>query len=281
MRSQWCREHIDEAALNCGLGKDTVSDVKKAAAFCVDHQDMSDCSTRSLMALIDIRDDPVREKAISSISKSLESGKHPLTGQILKDKRLTEREIKKVIEKAELEVRGELSKKYAENRKNKSVMAPIAPVSLPPSLPDDAPMTEKIKRDNLLLEIHGAAKPVQSNFDIVQQDAAVKFYNTCLTLDQQRKVTWKAGATVLESLLYAINHFEKEQDTFVVTETPGTVKTIGQYAARAKLSNKKPEAQDKQEKSPADFKKFVRNEARRKKRKEVPIPTGKHQAGGH
>ena len=119
MRSQWCREHIDEAAEKCGLGKDTVSDVKKAAAFCVDHEEYSNCSTVAIMALIDIRDDPVREKAISSISKAFDSNKHPVTGQILKDKKLTEREIKKVIEKAEMEVRGELSKKYAEQRKNK------------------------------------------------------------------------------------------------------------------------------------------------------------------
>lgn len=126
MRSQWCREHIDEAAEKCGLGKDTVSDVKKAAAFCVDHEDMSNCSTRAIMALIDIRDDPVREKAISSISKAFDSNKHPVTGQILKDKKLTEREIKKVIEKAEMEVRGELSKKYAEDRKNN-----------PPSKPEE------------------------------------------------------------------------------------------------------------------------------------------------
>ena len=81
-------------AENCGLGKDTASDVKKAAAFCVDHEDMSNCSTRAIMALIGIRDDPIKEKAISSISKSFDSGKHSLTGQILKDKKLTEREIK-------------------------------------------------------------------------------------------------------------------------------------------------------------------------------------------
>jgi len=38
----------------------------------------SDCSTAAIMALIRIRDDPVRDKAISSISNALKLGKHPL-----------------------------------------------------------------------------------------------------------------------------------------------------------------------------------------------------------
>ena len=90
MRSQWCREHIDEVAEKCGLGEDTVSDCKKAAKLCSSIPDLSDCSTRAIMALIDIRDDPVRDKAISSVSNALKSGKHPLTGQILKDKKLSD-----------------------------------------------------------------------------------------------------------------------------------------------------------------------------------------------
>lgn len=97
-------------AEECGLEKSTVSDVKQAAKFCDEHSDLSDCSTRAIMALIRIRDDSVREKAISSIEKSFESGKHPLTGQVLKKKALTEREIKAVIERADLEVRKELMK---------------------------------------------------------------------------------------------------------------------------------------------------------------------------
>jgi len=108
MRTQYCRDHIDKVAEECGLGPDTVSDVKKAAAFCDEHPDLSDCSTRAIMALIRIRDDPVREKAISSIEKSFESGKHPLTGQIIKKKVITEREVKKLIERAEIEYRKEL-----------------------------------------------------------------------------------------------------------------------------------------------------------------------------
>ncbi|MDD5048173.1 MAG: hypothetical protein PHH09_04525, partial [Methanoregulaceae archaeon] len=78
-RSQYCREHIDKVAEMCGLEKSTVSDVKQAAAFCDEHSDLSDCSTRAIMALIRVRDDMVRERVISSVKKSFESGKHPLT----------------------------------------------------------------------------------------------------------------------------------------------------------------------------------------------------------
>jgi hypothetical protein len=62
------------------------------------------------MALIRIRDDSVREKAISSIEKSFKSGKHPLTGLILKKKVLTEREVKAIINRADMELRKELMK---------------------------------------------------------------------------------------------------------------------------------------------------------------------------
>jgi hypothetical protein len=69
------------------------------------------------MALINIRDDPVRDKAISSVSNALKSGKHPLTGQFLKDKRLPEKTIKKVIQQVEQEIRGELTEKYKAEKK--------------------------------------------------------------------------------------------------------------------------------------------------------------------
>lgn len=109
-RSQYCREHIDKVAQMCGLEKSTVSDVKQAAAFCDEHSDLSDCSTRAIMALIRVQDEMVREKAILSIKKAFESGKHPLTGVFLKNKVLTEREIKALIDRADLEVRKELGK---------------------------------------------------------------------------------------------------------------------------------------------------------------------------
>lgn len=102
MRTQWCREHIDEVAEKCDLSKSTVSDVKQAAKFCDEHSEISDCSTHAIMALIRIRDDPVRILAISLVKSSLHSEKK---------RSLTEREVKKIIERADIEVRKGLMKK--------------------------------------------------------------------------------------------------------------------------------------------------------------------------
>lgn len=124
MRSEWCREHIDETAKQCGLGKSVVADVKLASRFCTDHSDMSEFSTRAILALIRIRDDPLRDNVISSISKSLESGRHPLTGKILKTKKLSETDIRKVIEQADREMHSELTKKSLKERNVSSSSAP-------------------------------------------------------------------------------------------------------------------------------------------------------------
>lgn len=137
MRSQWCREHIDEAAENCGLEASTISDVKQAAKFCAAASEFSECSTNAIITLIRIRDDPVRDKAILSVSNALKSGKHPLTGQFLKDKRLPEKTIKKVIRQVEQEVRGELTEKYK---------ADIASAGFPENVPP-AEVTIPLKGD--------------------------------------------------------------------------------------------------------------------------------------
>ncbi len=119
MRAQWCREHIDETAKQCGLDDETVSRIKKVAKFCASNPQFCDCGTAPIYRLITIPDDPVRQNAISSASKSLESGKHPVTGVFLKDKRLTDSDVKKIIQKAEMEVRGELTEKYKAEQKAK------------------------------------------------------------------------------------------------------------------------------------------------------------------
>jgi hypothetical protein len=112
VRAQYCREHIDKVAEECGISEEYVSDVKKAAKFCSVAGEFSDCATSAILALINVSDDLVRDKAISSVSNSLKSSKHPLTGQFLKDKKLPEKTIKKVIRNIEREVRGELTKTY-------------------------------------------------------------------------------------------------------------------------------------------------------------------------
>jgi hypothetical protein len=109
MRSQWCREHIDETAKNCGLGEDVVSDVKKAAKLCATIPDLSGCSTRSIMALIRIKDEDVRNHAISLAEKALKE-ETPTGGK--KRDRLTEKEIKKIVDISFKEVRIDLTEKF-------------------------------------------------------------------------------------------------------------------------------------------------------------------------
>jgi hypothetical protein len=95
MRSQYCREHVtSEVAKECGLGKDVVSDIQRAAKFCDEHPDLSGCSTRAIMALIRIKDEPVKNRAISLAEKALKE-ETPTGGK--KKKELTEREIKQIV----------------------------------------------------------------------------------------------------------------------------------------------------------------------------------------
>jgi hypothetical protein len=160
MRSQWCREHIDETAKECGLDDKIVSEVKTVAKFCASAPAFADCGTRPIYRLISHKDEDVRNRAISLAEKSL-NGITPTGGK--KRPKLTEPEVRKIIKKAEMEVRGELVEKIkAENH----VVSPYqpAPGSIPqnndppilplgqlPELSKDAPMSEVLKRDVLLL----------------------------------------------------------------------------------------------------------------------------------
>jgi len=142
MRSQWCREHIDETAEHCGIDESTVSEVKQAAQFCVEHPEYSDCSTMAILVLIRYPDMAVRDNATLSIKKSFDSGKHPLTGKIIKAKILTAKEVKKILEKEEIALRGEVVKVIKEAKK-----AEPAPVVKPePAKPSPAgqTLTEKM-----------------------------------------------------------------------------------------------------------------------------------------
>jgi hypothetical protein len=95
----------------------------------------------------------VRENAISSIEKSLESGKHPLTGKIIKDKNLLEKDIKKVISKSELEVRGEIVKKIKKER------APD-PAPEPVKEPEPIPVPETPVQPSLAAQVSGVVPPI-------------------------------------------------------------------------------------------------------------------------
>ena len=71
--------------------------VKQAAKFCDEHSALSECSTRAIITLIRVKDDPVRERAISLAENALNAST-PTGGK--KVKSLTEREIKKIIQRA-------------------------------------------------------------------------------------------------------------------------------------------------------------------------------------
>jgi len=73
MRAQWCREHIDEVQENCDIGRTTVSDVKQAAKFCSFHVEFSTTSTSAIMLLLRIRDELVKERAISLAENALKT----------------------------------------------------------------------------------------------------------------------------------------------------------------------------------------------------------------
>jgi hypothetical protein len=108
MRAQWCREHIDEVAEKCGLKKSTVYEAKHAEKFCESNSAFAECGTRAISHLLRVRDDSVRNLAISLAENALNE-LTPTGGK--KCDRLTEPEIKKIIKKAEIGVNGEVPKK--------------------------------------------------------------------------------------------------------------------------------------------------------------------------
>lgn len=108
MRSQDCRAHIDKAAEYCGLDQNTVNEVKQAAQFCSepDKTDFSVLATKPIIALIRVKDDNIRERAIS-LAKNALNLETPTGGK--KNKKLTEKDIRKIIDKAVKEIRMESS----------------------------------------------------------------------------------------------------------------------------------------------------------------------------
>lgn len=194
MRAQWCREHIDEAAEKCGLEKSTVSDVKQAAKLCATVSEISECSTDAIIALIRIKDEQVKNHAISLVKNALNE-KTPTGGT--KYSKFTKPQIRKFIKKADLDIRGEMVKEIIASEPKKQDPStcfspqpgtipvtdapPIAPlaailkekytiqeetsplVNLPP-LSTDADPDEVRKRDELLLQWAQGSQPPQPEF---------------------------------------------------------------------------------------------------------------------
>jgi hypothetical protein len=70
-----CSERLN-GKIGAGRGNTkelTEKEVKQAAKFCVDHDDFSSLPTRPILALIRVKDDNVRDKAISLVENVLKS----------------------------------------------------------------------------------------------------------------------------------------------------------------------------------------------------------------
>lgn len=151
MRTQYCREHIDKTAEECGLSDDTVTEVKKAADFCDVHAEFSDFPTASLRPLIREQDENIRDIAISSISKSLESLKHPKSGKFIK--KLTEKDVRLIIEQVRSEIKKEAASHTVSVQPEASAAQPPAPIEIvqpdtnttPRHASEQAPVSEPAK----------------------------------------------------------------------------------------------------------------------------------------
>ena len=105
MRTQWCREHIDQTAKECGLSLSAVSEVKQATKFCDEHSEFSELPTKPIIALIRVQDAKIRERAIIKCKERLNGKRGAGRGNT---KELTESEVKKIIDDVVREIRMEL-----------------------------------------------------------------------------------------------------------------------------------------------------------------------------
>jgi hypothetical protein len=140
MRAQYCRKNIDKVAKACGLERSTIADVKQAAEFCTAVPDLSECSTRAVMALIRTKNEQVKDLAIS-LAKNALNAKTPTGGK--KKQRLSEREIKALIHKADLKIQSKLTKKDEQEEGNQNV--PPSATTLGGKLLGDQHQTESVE----------------------------------------------------------------------------------------------------------------------------------------
>ena len=162
MRTQWCREHIDQTAKECGLKKSVVSEVKLAAEFCSEYSAFAECGTRAVTALIRVKDKAVRENAISLAEATL---KEKLRTGGSKKKLLSEKEIKDIIKRSDLEVRGDMVNAInggKETPPTKIQLVSNSNESKPSEVPESAKETEQnpIANSNIAIpEVPTTAPP--------------------------------------------------------------------------------------------------------------------------
>ena len=101
-RTQFCRTITPEKLRACGASERVIKELQEVGFFCTQHPALSQTKTKPIKRLMRIPDPEIKEKAISSIEKALESGKSPITGIFTGQKGVTEKEVKKVIEKLSL-----------------------------------------------------------------------------------------------------------------------------------------------------------------------------------
>jgi len=94
MRTQWCREHVDQIAQECGLDESTVQEIKKATDFCNENPEFSKCATRAITTLLRVGDANVKTKSIQ-FAKNVLQRRAP-NGGVIKAV-FTEPEIKCII----------------------------------------------------------------------------------------------------------------------------------------------------------------------------------------
>jgi hypothetical protein len=101
MRTQWCREHVDELVEYCGMGKAEATKTKKAAAFCDKHPAFMDCATSTIAEIIAITDPYVCKKTLLEAERILRV-KKPHSSEFLK-KKFSVYEIRSIIDKYKAE----------------------------------------------------------------------------------------------------------------------------------------------------------------------------------
>lgn len=77
MKSQWCREHIDETAKHCGLDDETVRVTKQAAIFCEKHPVLEPLATDAVLAIARMKSLADQDTIIKKIAGSIRAGGRP------------------------------------------------------------------------------------------------------------------------------------------------------------------------------------------------------------
>ena len=103
VRCDWCkiRENIEILKQLCEKDDDTWRDMEKVADFVKRHPTIVELTGGAMRPLMRETNEQIKQKAILSISKALESKKHPITGEFCN--KLTEKDISATINKIKIE----------------------------------------------------------------------------------------------------------------------------------------------------------------------------------